>query len=178
MAKLIYGLNTSIDGFIDHERLGPPDSVLFRHFIERVRISAGSLYGRKMYEIMAYWDADNPDWDDAEREYAAVWQAQPKWVASRTLAAVGPNATLLGPDLEAEVRRLKTDIDGDIEVCGPHLAAGLTDLRLIDAYELYIHPVVLGAGTPFFAKAPPPLRLTASDRIGESAVRLTYVPVS
>jgi dihydrofolate reductase len=175
MANLIYALNQSLDGFVDHDRFAP-DPTLFQHFIEDVRGLAGMVYGRRMYEVMRYWDEDQADWDEAEREYAAAWTSRPKWVASRTLTSVGPNATLISGELEAAVRALKARQDGEIEVAGTELAAGLTDLGLIDEYRLYIHPVVLGEGKPFFARRPPPLRLLASQRIGQDVVRLTYVP--
>jgi dihydrofolate reductase len=89
---------------------------------------------------------------------------------------VGPNAALLGDDLEAEVRRLKAEVDGDIEVGGPKLAASLANLGLIDEYHVFLHPIVLGHGAPFFAGVTPKLQLVGSERIGEGAVKLTYVP--
>jgi dihydrofolate reductase len=150
--------------------------VLFRHFIEQARKSAGSVYGRRLYEIMRYWDEDHPEWAAAERDFAVAWRKQPKWVVSRSLKAVGPNATLIGDDLAAAIRGLKAERDGEIEVGGPDLARSLTDLGLIDEYRLYLHPVVLGHGTPFFAGPRPRLRLVASDRIDEDTIRLTYVP--
>lgn len=175
MAKLAYGLNVSLDGYVDHTEFGP-DPTLFRHFIERMGAVTGSLYGRRMYEIMRYWDDDDAGWGPEEREYAAAWRAAPKWVVSRTLKAVGPNATLITGDLATAVGRLKAELQGEVEVSGPELAAGLTDLGLIDEYQLYLHPVVLGKGAPFFARARPPLRLAASELIGESVLRLAYVP--
>ena len=129
MAKLVFGLNQSLDGYVDHQEFAPGPS-LFRHFIEQVRDLTGSVYGRRMYEVMRYWDEDRPEWD-------AV---------------------------------------GEIQVGGPDLARSLTDLGLIDEYRLYFRPVVLGRGKPFFAGPRPPLRLVANDRIGEDAIRLTYVP--
>jgi dihydrofolate reductase len=173
MAKLVFGMNLSLDGYVDYMAFAP-DPALFLHWTEHVRGLAGSVYGRRMYEIMRYCDEDDDEWDDARRDFAAAWRAQPKWVASRTLTAVGPNAVLLGEDVAAEVRGLKARLDGEISVSGPVLAQGLADL--IDEYRLYLHPVVLGGGTPFFAGARPPLRLVASDRLGEQAIRLTYVP--
>ncbi|HEY6734642.1 MAG TPA: dihydrofolate reductase family protein, partial [Roseiarcus sp.] len=149
---------------------------LFRHFIELVRGLTASVYGRRMYEVMRYWDEDQPDWDAAERDYAAAWRSQPKWVVSRSLKSIGPNATLVEDDVEAVIRGLKAELAGEIEVAGPDLARSLTDLGLIDEYRLYLHPVVLGRGKPFFAGPRPPLRLVASDRIGEDVIRLTYVP--
>jgi dihydrofolate reductase len=134
------------------------------------------LYGRGMYEVMRYWDDDLPDWDADEREYAAVWRRQPKWVVSCSLESVGPNATLIADDLEAAVRGLKTKLAGEVEVAGPGLAQSLTELGLIDEYRLYIHPVVLGRGKPFFAGPRSRLRLVANDVIVEDVIRLTYVP--
>ena len=115
MAKLVFELSQSLDGYVDHQAFGPPDPVLFRHFTERVRGLAGMLYGRGMYDVMRYWDEDSPDWDADEREYAAVWRRQPKWVVSRSLKSVGPNASLVADDLEAAVRRLKTELAGENE---------------------------------------------------------------
>ena len=175
MAKLVFGLNQSLDGYVDH-RVMPPEPGLFRHFIEHVRGLSGMVYGRRMYEVMRYWDEDLPDWDAEERDYAAVWRSQPKWVVSRSLKSVGPNATLVEGDLETAVRGLKARLDGEIEVAGPALAGSLTELGLIDEYRLYLHPVVLGRGKPFFAGPRPLLRLVASELIGEDVIRLTYVP--
>jgi dihydrofolate reductase len=176
MAKLVFELNQSLDGYIDHQELGPPRPVLFRHFIERVRGLTGMVYGRRMYEVMRYWDDDLPDWDAEYREYAAVWRSRPKWVVSRSLKSVGANATLVENDIEAVIRGLKAELVGEIEVAGPDLARSLTELALIDEYRLYIHPVVLGRGKPFFAGSRPPLHLVASDLVDEDVIRLTYVP--
>jgi dihydrofolate reductase len=176
MAKLVYLLNQSLDGYVDHLKMGPPPPELFGHFIEQTRSVTGMLYGRRIYEIMHYWDDDLPDWDTAEHEFAAAWRSKPKWVVSRSLESVGPNAILVKNDIETAVRELKAQQVGEIDVAGPNLAGSLTDLGLIDEYRLYLHPVVLGGGTPYFAGPRPPLRLVASDVIGESVVRLTYVP--
>jgi dihydrofolate reductase len=175
MAKLVFALNQSLDGYVDHMEFAP-DPTLFRHFIDDVRGLAGSVYGRRMYEVMRYWDEDRSEWDEAERDYAAAWRSQPKWIVSRSLKSVGPNATLVEDDIETAIRGLKAQLDGEIEVAGPELARSLTDLGLVDEYRLYVHPVVLGRGKPFFAGPRSPLRLVASDRIGEDVIRLTYVP--
>jgi dihydrofolate reductase len=175
MAKFVFGMNLSLDGYVDHQEFRP-DPALFRHWIEDVRGVTGSVYGRRMYEIMRYWDEDRPEWTAPLREFAAAWRRQPKWVVSRSLKSVGPNATLVSDDIEAALRDLKARLAGEISVSGPNLAGSLTELGLIDEYRLYFHPVVLGRGTPFFAGPRPPLRLVSSDRIGENAIRLTYVP--
>jgi dihydrofolate reductase len=176
MAKLVFGMNLSLDGYVDHQEFAPGPT-LFRHWIEHVRGLTGSVYGRRVYELMRYWDEDDPERDAERRDFAAAWRRQPKWVVSRSLKSVGPNATLVGDDVEAVVRDLKARLVGEIAVAGPDLARSLTDLGLIDEYRLYFpHPVVPGRGTPFFAGPRPPLRLVASDPIGENAIRLTYVP--
>ena len=175
MAKLFFGMNQCLDGYVDHleMRTGP---ALFRHWIEQVRDLTGSVYGRRMYEVMRYWDEDRPEWGAEERDFAAAWRRQPKWVVSRSLKSVGRNATLVDNDMEAAIRGLKAQLVGEIQVGGPDLARSLTDLGLIDEYRLYLHPVVLGRGKPFFSGPRPPLRLVASDRIGDDVIRLTYVP--
>ena len=176
MAKLVFGMNQSLDGYVDHMAFAP-SPVLFRHFIAEAEMQAGSVYGRKMYEIMRYWDDDHAEWGAEERAFAAAWRRQPKWVVSRTLKSVGPNATLVGDDLEDAIRKLKAETDGVIEVAGPHLAHSLTELGLIDEYCIYQHAVVLGQGTPYFAGPRLPLRLVAHDRMDGDVIRLVYVPV-
>ena len=170
----------SSDGYIapvaGAQELPPPDEVLGRHFHDHVRGLAGMLYGRRMYEIMRYWEEDRPEFDAGDRDFAALWRARPKWVVSRSLESVGPNATLVSDGVEAFVRRLKADVEGEIDVAGPDLAASLTDLGLIDEYRLYMRPFVLGRGKPYFARARPPLRLVATVPVSEDTVRLTYVP--
>lgn len=175
MARLVFGMNQSLDGYVDHTAFAPGPT-LFRHFIEEAQGQAGSVYGRRMYEIMRYWDDDHPEWGADERAFAAAWRRQPKWVVSRTLKSVGPNARLVEGDLAAAMRRLKAELDGEVEVAGPNLAQTLTDLGLIDEYRIYLHPVVLGRGQPYFAGPRPPLRLSSYERIDEDVLRLTYVP--
>ena len=175
MAKLVFGMNVSLDGYVDHMAFGPSPT-LFRHFIKEAEGQAGSVYGRTMYEIMRYWDDDHPEWGADEQAFAAAWRRQPKWIVSSSLKSVGPNATLVGDDLEGAIRQLKAERDGEIEVAGPTLAQSLTEPGLIDEYRIYLHPVVLGQGTPYFAGPRPPLRLMAHDRMDEDVIRLMYVP--
>ena len=175
MAKLVFGMNQSLDGYVDYTEFAPSPT-LFRHFINEAQGQAGSVYGRHVYELMRSWDDDQPEWDADRHAFAAAWRKQPKWVASRSLTSVGPNATLIGGDLEGTIRKLKAEHDGEIEVAGPNLARSLTDLGLIDEYRIYLHPVVLGRGKPYFAGPRPSLRLIAYDRIGEDVIKLTYVP--
>jgi dihydrofolate reductase len=177
MAKLVFGMNQSLDGYVDHTEFGPSPT-LFRHFIDEVKGQAGCVYGRHMYEIMRYWDDDHPAWGADELAFAAAWRTLPKWVVSRTLTSVGPNAQLVAGDLAGAMRALKAEYTGEIEVAGPNLAQNLTTLGLIDEYRIYLHPVVLGHGQPYFAGPMPKLRLMTHDRIDDDVVRLTYVPRS
>jgi dihydrofolate reductase len=193
MGKLVFGMMQSLDGYVAGVaggpgsdgyvagvagglELPPPGVSLNRHFNDHVRGLSGCLFGRRIYEVMRYWDEDQPDWDVGDHDFAALWRAQPKWVVSRSLKSVGANATLVAGDVEAFVRRLKAEVEGEIDVAGPELAGCLTDLGLIDEYRLYFRPFVLGGGKPYFAGARPPLRLIAADPVGEDTVRLTYVP--
>jgi dihydrofolate reductase len=175
MAKLVFGMNQSLDGYVDHTAFGPSPT-LFRHFINEAEEQAGSIYGRQMYEIMRYWDDDHPEWGADERAFAKAWRKQPKWVVSRSFRSVGPNASLVEGDLEHAIRALKAEQVGEIEVAGPDLAQSLAELGLIDEYRIYLHPVVLGRGKPYFAGPRPPLRLLTNDQIDDNVIRLTYVP--
>ena len=176
VARLVYGLMQSLDGYVDHMKLGPPASTVSRYFTEQLRGLTGLIYGRHTYEIMSYWEEDLPDWDAEDRNFAVVWRNQPKWVVSRSLKSVGPNATLVAGDVEKMIRGVKAELTGEIHVAGPVLAQSLSDAGLIDEYRLYLRPVVLGSGQPFFAGPRPPLRLVASDVIADDVIRLSYVP--
>lgn len=177
MARLFFGMNQSLDGYVDHDRFAPGPA-LFEHFIAQTAGLAGSLYGRRLYELMHYWDDERAEDSEAERAFAAAWRQVPKWVVSRTLTALGPNATLIDGDLETAVRRLKDEQAGEIEVGGPVLAQRLTELGLIDEYRIYLHPVVLGEGVPFFRGTRPPLKLKSCERIAgdDDVLKLVYVP--
>ena len=158
MGKLVFGMMQSLDGYVDgvsgQLELPPPGVALGRHFTDHVRGLAGVLYGRRMYEIMRCWDEDQPEWDADEHDFAAAWRAKPKWVVSRTLKSVGGNATLARDNVDALVRRPKQDVEGEVDVAGPALAASLTSLGLVDEYHLCFRPFVLGGGKPYFAGAP------------------------
>ena len=175
MARLVFGMNQSLDGYVDHTAFAP-GPLLFRHFVEQAKEQTGSIYGRRMYEVMRYWDDEHPEWSADERAFADAWRTQQKWVVSRSLPSVGPNATLISDDVEGAIRRVKAETPGEIEVAGPTLASSLTTAGLIDEYRIYLHPVVLGRGTPYFAGPRPPLHLIASDRIDQDVLRLVYEP--
>ncbi|OWU81718.1 deaminase/reductase [Oceanicola sp. 22II-s10i] len=175
MARFIVAANVSLDGYVDHDRFSP-DEVLFRHWIDHAREMSGSLYGRRMYELMQFWDEEDPAWSPDLRAFGVAWREKPKWVVSRTLEAVGPNAKLIGGVVDTAIRELKAAETGYIQVAGTVIAQHVAALGLVDEYRLYLHPVVLGGGTPFFREARPRLRLTGSDRFGADVIRLTYVP--
>src|SRR6476661_7802960 len=136
MGKLVFGMMQSLDGYVDgvagKVELPPPGAALGRHFNDHVRGLAGCLYGRRIYEVMRYWDEDRPEWAAEQRDFAVAWRSQPKWVVSRSLTSVGPNATLVGPDIETAMRGMKAQPGGEIAVAGPDLARSLTDFGLID----------------------------------------------
>jgi len=81
MAKLVFAMNQSLDGYVDHLEMRPGPA-LFRHFIEQVRGLTGSVYGRRTYEVMRIWDEDLLEWGAEQRDFAAAWRCQPKWVVS------------------------------------------------------------------------------------------------
>lgn len=154
--QIFYGYAVSVDGYIAsaHGDIGlpMPEEALHRHFNEMQARTALTLYGRNMYEVMKYWDAPPAESAAHEQEYARAWQATPKIVFSTTLESVGPNARLVKDKAEVEhtVRRLKAETNGDIEVGGAGLAASLIRLGLVDEFRLYMMPVVLGGGKPYF----------------------------
>ena len=160
MPKVIYAMGgVSADGYI----VGPdgkfdwsvPDEELHRFHNEQARALAGHLLGRRLYETMVYWEtADkDPAASDAAREFALMWQALPKVVFSRTLDSVeGANTTLACDDLRAELSSLQESVRGDVAVGGAELAAEAVRLNLIDEYKLFVHPVAVGGGIPFFPR--------------------------
>jgi dihydrofolate reductase len=155
-AHIVYGYAVSVDGYIAGAQGGiglpVPEEALFRHFTEMQERTALTLYGRNMYEVMRFWDAPPAESAGFAQEYARAWQGTPKVVFSTTLESVGPNARLVKEkaDVERTVRQLKTETNGEIEVSGSGLAASLIRLGLVDEFRLYMMPVVLGGGKPYF----------------------------
>ncbi len=180
MGKLVLSMNVSLDGYVDGVEgriaLPRPSPEVFRFWIDAVRSHAATIYGRRMYEVMRYWDDDHAEWDDETRAFAEAWRAVPKWVVSRTLSSVGPNATLISSDIQSSVRDLKARTDGVISVSGPEIAGLMTRLGLIDQYQMIVCPYVLGQGKPFFHDTRPSLRLISVDRLDDQTVRLVYEP--
>ena len=156
MRKLIYSMGVSLDGFA----AGPggeidwsaPDEELHRFHNQQTREIGAHLLGRRLYEVMLYWETaeENPSLPETEREFAQIWKALPKIVFSRTLEKVEGNARLAAGDVAEEVAALKEQPGEDIAVGGPGLASSLIELGLIDEFRLFVSPVLLGAGTPYF----------------------------
>ena len=166
MGKLIYCMNVSLDGFIetpDHSLdWTNVDDELHTWFNDQTRTLDATLYGRRMYEVMAgYWPTgeDDPSATDATREFARIWNPMPKIVFSSSLEHVEHNSRLVRGDVGGVLDRLRQEFDGDIDVSGPTLAGQFVRRGLVDEYQLIIHPVVLGAGTPFWPQVDAPLRL-------------------
>ncbi|MEC3952846.1 dihydrofolate reductase family protein [Nocardia sp. CDC153] len=155
MRKLIYGFTVSLDGYIN-DRVGKidwtaPDDELHQFHNDRYRALDISLHGRRLYELMAdFWPQVPADASDIMREFGGLWTAKPKFVFSRTLTEVHWNSTLFSANAVEEVRRLKAEGDGVMEVGGANLAASLIPHGLIDEYQVYVAPVILGGGTPMF----------------------------
>lgn len=181
MGTMVYGMLTSLDGYVSGPEGGPglpgPYEEMHRYFNEAMKRVAVSLYGRRMYEIMREWDQLEGEPGDAYTEFAQIWRAIPKVVVSTTLAGVGPNARLVNRDVEAAVKGLKAETEGEIEVAGPTLAASLSRMGLIDEYRLFVQPVVLGGGKPFFAPGVPlDLRPLGVEKLPEDVTLLRFAP--
>ncbi|ESQ90862.1 dihydrofolate reductase family protein [Asticcacaulis benevestitus] len=180
MSKFVLEMNVSLDGYVDdlgsNLVMGAPSQKHFHYWIETIQSYTGSIYGRRMYEVMRYWDEDHPEWDEPLRTFAVAWRKLPKWVVSRTLSDTGPNTTLISGDIEAQVRDLKARTEGTISVSGPELACLMTQLGLIDEYRLHLRPFVLGQGKPFFHESRPRLHLVSNALIDDETLYLVYVP--
>lgn len=182
MGKLIYSLNVSLDGFIetpDHSLdWADVDEEVHFWFNQQTRAQAASIYGRRMYELMSsYWPnaGNDPNATPAMRQFGEIWSTLPKVVFSRTLDSVDYGSRLVRGDPAEELGKLREELDGDIDVSGPNTAWQFIERGLVDEYRLVVHPVAIGAGTPFF----PPggrlqLRQTAVKRFDSGVLALTY----
>jgi dihydrofolate reductase len=179
--RLVYALSVSIDGYaaaadgsLDWVTI---DEEIHAAFNEESRSIGASLYGTRMYELMAaYWPTaeSDPDATPTMVEFARIWRETPKVVFSRSLAEVEHNSRLVREDAVSEVARLKAQ-GLAMDVAGPTLAGSLLEAGLIDEVTLFVNPVVLGAGLPFFpADVPASLRLIETGTFAAGVVRLRY----
>jgi dihydrofolate reductase len=170
MRKVIYSMGPSLDGFIaDRDGQldwGVPDDELMQFHIEQTREIGAQVCGRGLYEAMLYWetleraDLERAEWGPLEREFGALWRAIPKVVFSTTLASVEGNARLAKGDVAGEIAKLKAEPGESVVTAGgAGIAATLAGLDLIDEYRLFVSPVLLGGGTPFFPPLPKRLAL-------------------
>jgi dihydrofolate reductase len=183
MGKLVYLMNVSLDGYVetpDHSLdWSIVDEELHFWFNDVSRETAAFLYGRRLYEVMsAYWptSASDPSATPAMLEFGRIWNATPKIVFSSTLERVEWNSRLASGDIGDDLARLRGEFDGELSVAGPTLAAQFIRRGLVDEYRLVVHPVVLGAGTPFFPPLDEPIRLRfkESRRFASGAMYLGY----
>ena len=156
MRKLIYSIGVSLDGFI----AGPdgdfawsaPDEELLRFHNEQTRELGAHLLGRRLYELMVYWETahEQPSISESELEFARLWQELPKIVFSDSLEAVEGNARLATEGLAEEIAKLREQPGKDLAIGGAGLASTAMKLDLIDEYGLFVSPVIVGGGTPYF----------------------------
>lgn len=186
MRKIVLWMSVSLDGFIE----GPEheidwhtvDEELHQHANDEARALGGFLHGRAMYELM------ESSWSDAgtgagaadsgpEAEFGGIWRDKPKYVYSRTLERVGPNATIVRDVVPEEVAALKAAPGGDLGLGGAGIAAAFLRHDLVDEYRIYVHPVRIGRGKPLFPPVdggPVPLRLEGTRTFGNGVVLLRY----
>jgi dihydrofolate reductase len=182
MRKVIYSMGVSLDGFI----AGPsgeidwsaPDEELHRFHNQQTRELGAHLCGRRLYEEMTYWETadENPSAPEHELEFARIWKSLPKIVFSKTLEKVEGNATLVRDGVAEEVAKLKEQPGKDLAVGGAGLASTLIELGLVDEFGLFVSPVVLGGGTPYFPalRERIDLELVETRRFGSRVVHLRY----
>jgi len=179
---LIYSMGVSLDGYIAGPRgegdWAVPDAELHRFHNEQARELDLHLLGSRLYEVMAHWETAedrDPAAPEHELEFARIWKRLPKLVYSKSLEAVEGNTRLSRGDPVQEVQALKEQDGGPIAVGGATLAASLTAHRVIDEYRLFVSPVVLGGGTPFFAGGTQvDLELVETRTFGARVVYLCY----
>lgn len=183
MRKVIYSMGVSLDGFI----AGPngeidwsaPDEEQHRFHNEQAREMGAHLYGRRLYEVMRYWETaeeKNPSAPDHELEFARIWRETPKIVFSNTLDEVEGNSRLARGNIAEEVARLKEQPGKDLAIGGAGLAATFMKLGLIDEYRPFVNQVVVGGGTPYFPAVDERinLRLAETRTFGSGVVYLRY----
>jgi dihydrofolate reductase len=180
MAKLIYSAITSLDGYVADEEgtfdWSAPDEEVHAFVNDLERQVGTYLYGRRMYEVMVYWETARGDLTPVEQDYARIWQAADKIVYSRSLEAVSSARTRVETDFDPEsVRRLKSSASRDISVAGPHLAGQAIKAGLVDECHLFLNPVLVGGGNPALpGKVRLDVELLDEHRFRNGVVHLHY----
>jgi len=180
MSKLIYITNTSLDGYVEDTTgafdWGTPDQVFFEFITELLRPIGTYLYGRRLFETMAYWEAPVESSPPERREFARVWQKADKIVFSRTLTIATTRATRVERDFDVEaIRTLKRESADDISIGGAELAGLALDADLVDECHLFLHPIILGGGKPAFrAGFRRTLELLETRRFGTGVIHVRY----
>jgi dihydrofolate reductase len=182
MAKLIYSMLSSLDGYVADEDgnfdWAAPDEAVHRFVNEIERPIGTYLYGRKMYDVMAYWQGAEPLAHESAfiRDYAEIWQAADKVVYSRTLENATTARTRIEPEFDPDaVRQMKAAADRDISVGGPHLAAQALRAGLVDEYHAFLSPIIVGAGNQSLPDGVRvELELHDERRFGNGVVYLRY----
>jgi dihydrofolate reductase len=183
MGKVIFLMNVSLDGYIetrDHSLDWTiVDDELHTWFNDRLRATEVSVYGRRLFEVMnAYWPTAESDTaaTGPMLEFGLIWNAKPKVVVSSTMQQAPAGWGLTKGEPEAILEELRRDFSGDLEIGGPTLAAGFIRRGLVDEYQLVVHPVILGGGTPFFPdlERPAGLRLLETRTFSSGAVYLGF----
>ena len=180
MSRLLYSMSVTADGFIEDPdgdfSWGAPDAEIFRFHTDRVGELGGFVCGRRLYETMVYWEdpEKEAEFGADEREFAEIWRRLPKVVFSSTLKSVKGNARLATAGVAEEIRRLQDEVEGDIEIGGATLAAAAIDQDLVDEYKIFICPVILGGGKPFFPPRAESLELELMET-RSFASRVVYV---
>ncbi len=154
MSKLIYITNTSLDGYIEDAAGNfdwPSSAETYTLFTALLGQMGTLIYGRRLYEMMAYWGSPVESYPQDRHAFAEVWQRPSKWVYSRTLSKVTTPNTRIHRDFEAEpIRELKRTSEQDISIGGAELATAALEANLIDEYHVVVHPLVVGGGKPAF----------------------------
>lgn len=182
MGKLIAAINMTLDGFCDHT-YGIADDELHDHYRELLNSAGTILYGRITYQLMEYWPTllKDPSGNRSMDEFAAIMDRIPKIVFSRTLKSVDwESARIATRSFEEEVSALKQQLDQDIFVGSPSLIAAATERKLVDEYQLCVHPVIAGKGLPLFKNISnmTDLKLVKTKTLGSGAIVLYYEPAT
>ena len=183
MGRLIFSMSVSIDGFVNDAQGSldwvQVDEEVHQAFNDDARHLKASLYGARMWDLMSsYWPTakEDPEATPAMLDFAAIWAQTEKIVFSSSLQSVEHGARLVRGAAVDEVRRLKAEPGLDMDTGGPTMTAALIEAGLVDEFTLYVVPVILGAGTPYFPPGGPriDLRLLESRPFANGVTRLRY----